>query len=302
MRREFLGDKMRFHIPFTFSSVEKLKRNSRFFSSRIKPKKDTGIENNLKNSDVDLSREEYLAICLQSFFLSFAVLFVVSTTILAFSAVEFFYLFSLGIAFLFSFFVLFSQIVYPKIHVSRRQRDIEKNIIPALSNILIQLESGIPLFSILVNISDAGYGELSVEFKKAVKRINSGEPESEVLEDLGKKNPSVFFRRTLWQISSGMRSGSDISIVIKESIKALNEEQLIQIQDYGNKLNPLIVFYMLIAIIIPALSVAFLTIISSLINLPKNTTILLFIGLFIFVVLIQIMFLGLIKSRRPSLL
>ena len=293
---------MKFHIPFTFLNVEKLKRKSKFFSSRIKDKKKTKLEYNLKNSGVDLSREEYLAICLRSFFLAFIILFVISTTILAFSGIKLFYLFGLGLSLLFSFFVFFSQIIYPRIYVSRRQRNIEKNLIPALEDILIQLSSGIPLFSVMVNVSSADYGELSEEFKKAVKRINSGEPESEVLDDVGKKNPSVFFRRTLWQISSCMRSGGDISIIIKESIKALNEEQLIRIQNYGNKLNPLVVFYMLIAVIIPALSITFLTIISSMINLPGNMTSLLFIGLFVFVVLIQIMFLGVIKSRRPSLL
>ena len=123
---------------------------------------------------------------------------------------------------------------------------------------------------VLVNISSSDYGELSVEFKKAVKRINSGEPEAEVLDDVGRKNPSTFFRRTLWQISSGMKSGADMSVVVKDNIAALNEEQIIQIQSYGNKLNPLIVFYMLMAVIVPALSITFLTIVSSMINLPKN--------------------------------
>ena len=158
------------------------------------------------------------------------------------------------------------------------------------------------MFSILVNISASDYGALSTEFRKAVIKINTGRTQVEVLEELGEKNSSVFFRRTLWQISNGMKAGSDISIIIRESIKSLNEEQLIQIQDYGNKLNPLIMFYMLISVIMPALAVTFMTIISSLINLPQNTTIMMYIGLFVSVILIQIMFLGVIKSARPSLI
>ncbi len=203
---------------------------------------------------------------------------------------------------MFSMFAYFSQRIYPKIYLSRKQRDIEKNLIPALEDMFIQLNSGIPLFDIMTNISDADYGILSEEFKKAVKRINAGEPEAEVLDDLGKRNPSVFFRRTLWQISNSMRAGSDMAIVVKDSIKALNEEQFIQIQTYGSKLNPLIVLYMLIAVIIPALSITFLTILSSMINLPQNMITLLFISLFVFDVLVQIMFLGLIRAKRPSLL
>jgi len=293
---------MKFHIPFTFSKIERLKRKSSFLLNKIKKKEKSSLTKSLKNADIDITREEYLSIALRSLLINFFALLAVSTTILAIFGIRFFYLYGPALALLFSGFVLFSQLVYPRIYVARRQRNIERNLIPALQDILVQLTSGIPLFSVMVNISSANYGELSSEFKKGVKRINAGEPEAEVLDDLGKKNPSLFFRRTLWQISNGMKSGSDMGIVVKDSIKSLNEEQLIQIQNYGNKLNPLIVFYMLIAVIIPALSITFLTIISSLINMPKNTTILSFVMLFVFVIFIQIMFLGIIRSRRPSLL
>lgn len=292
----------KFHIPFTIANLNKLKRRSKFFFARIKYKKDTKFGEYLKKSDVEISREEYLAIAMTTFCLAFAILFVISTTVLAILGVSWFFLYGFGLAGVFSLFILFSQIAYPRVYVAKKQRNIEKNLIPALGDIYIQLNSGIPLFNILVNVSSSDYGELSEEFKKAVKRINSGEPEAAVLDDIGKKNPSVFFRRTLWQISSGMKSGSDLSIVIEESAKALNEEQLIQIQSYGNKLNPLIVFYMLVAVIIPALSITFLTIISSMINLDGRMAMMLFIGLFVFIILIQIIFLGVIKSRRPSLL
>jgi archaeal flagellar protein FlaJ len=293
---------MKFKIPLTFSDLETLKIKSRYFLPKIKYRRGTHLEENLVNSSINISREEYLAICLRSLVISFIILSIVLTTIFALLKIKFFYILGLFVAAAFAFFVLFSQTAYPAIYVSRRQKNIERNLIPALNDMMIQLNSGIPLFSILVNVSLADYGELSEEFKKAVRRISSGEPEAGVLDSLGERNPSLFFRRTLWQISSGMKSGADMAIVIEDSISALNEEQLIQIQNYGNKLNPLIVFYMLIAVIVPSLSITFLTIISSVINLNKDITTLIFLALFVGVVLIQIMFLGLIKSRRPSLL
>ncbi|MFA5174458.1 MAG: type II secretion system F family protein [Candidatus Pacearchaeota archaeon] len=293
---------MKFKIPFTFSKIEKLKSKSRYFSSKFKYKKESKLGHDLKNSDINLTREEYLGICMRSAVVFFGFFFVISTTILLLLKIVFAVLFGFLLAFLFSIFIFFSQRVYPRIYVSRKQRDIEKNLIPGLEDILVQLNSGVPLFNIISNIADADYGSLSLEFKKAVKRINAGEPEAEVFDSLGKSNPSVFFRRTLWQISNGMKAGSDIAIIIRDSIKALNEEQLIQIQAYGSKLNPLVVLYMLISVIIPALSVTFLTIISSMVGLSTTMIILLFIGLFVFDVFAQIMFLGLIKSRKPSLL
>lgn len=293
---------MKFNIPFTIAGIEKLKLNSAFLIPFIKFKDNTKLGQQLDNANINITREEYLAICLRSVILMFTISFFIFTTILIFLRVPFSMLFGLMGAGVFSGFILFNQRIYPSLYVQRRQRDIEKNLLSALQDILVQLDAGIPLFGVLVNISSADYGELSIEFKKAVRKISAGSPEQDVLEEISKNNPSLYFRRTLWQICNGMNAGSDMAIVIRDNIKALTEEQLIQIQNYGNRLNPLIVFYMLMAIIIPSLSITFLTIIASMIGLSKETSIGLFIALFVFVFLAQIMFMGTIKSRRPSLL
>lgn len=293
---------MIFRIPFTIANIERLKQRSRFFIFKSKKKKESKLQQYLKNSNINISAEEYKAIRTRSSLLSFIILYTLSTTALVFFNVSYAFLLSFGLSLLFSLFIFFSQTVYPKVYDSKRVRNIEKNLIPALEDMLVQLNSGIPLFNIIVNISSSNYGELSNEFKKAAKKINTGFPQIEVLEELGEKNSSKFFKRTLWQVSNGMRAGSDISIVIRENIKSLNEEQLLQIQTYGNKLNPLIMFYLIISVILPALSITFLTILSSMLSLPSAITIMMFIGLFIFVILIQIIFLGTIKSIRPTLL
>jgi pilus assembly protein TadC len=297
-----MNEKTKFKVPFALSDIDRLRKKSKFFAKYFKYRPKSKIQTYLNSSDTGIMREEYLGICLRSALLFFIFFYLFSSTLLFFIKVKGSFLLAIPLSLIFAGFIYFSQEIYPKVYASRKQREIEKNLIPALEDMLVQLNSGVPLFSILVNISTAEYGFLSSEFRKAVKKINAGLPQTEVLEEVGEKNPSLFFRRALWQISNGLRAGSDISIVISESIKSLNEEQLIQIQNYGNKLNPLIMFYMLISVIIPALSITFLTIISSMINLAKTTTMLLFASLFIFVVLIQIMFLGTIKSVRPSLL
>ena len=293
---------MKFRIPLTISSIDKLRKRYRFFKFPKKYKKPSKLQQYLSKIDLEITESEYLSICYGSSVFSFIIFYALSSTILVLTKVSLPFLFSFGIAFIFALFVLFSQIIYPKVFDSRRVRNVEKNLIPALEDILVQLNSGIPLFNILINIASSDYGPLSDEFKRAVKKINSGFPQIEVLEELSERNSSNFFKRTLWQISNGMRAGSDISIVIEESIKTLTEEQLLQIQNYGNKLNPLIMFYMVISVIIPALSIAFLTIISSMAGLPESLTTMLFISVFVFVMIVQIMFLGIIRSTRPSLL
>ena len=293
---------MKFRIPLTISSIDKLRKRYRFFKFPKKYKKPSKLQQYLSKIDLEITESEYLSICYGSSVFSFIIFYALSSTILVLTKVSLPFLYSAGIALVFAFFVMFSQMIYPKVFDSRRVKDIERNLIPALQDVLVQLNSGIPLFNILINIASSDYGPLSDEFKRAVKKINSGFPQIEVLEELSERNSSNFFKRTLWQISNGMRAGSDISIVIEESIKTLAEEQLLQIQNYGNKLNPLIMFYMVISVIIPALSIAFLTIISSMAGLPESLTTKLFISVFVFVMIVQIMFLGIIRSTRPSLL
>ncbi len=293
---------MKFHIPFTIDKLDRLKKRPLLLKSLGNRNKYSKLDYYLQNSDIDITKQQYINISLRSSLIAFILIFLLSSTVTLVLKLKG----AIGISFLVSFvsasFVIFSQINYPKVYFNRKQKGLERNLMPALEDMLVQLSSGVPLFNIMVNISIADYGEISTEFKKAVRKINAGSPQIEVLEELGEKNSSSYFKRTIWQVSNGMKSGSDISEVIKSSLRLLNEEQVIQIQNYGNKLNPLIMFYMLITIILPALAVTFMTIISSMIGLDKYITMVMYAGLFLFTIFIQIMFLGAIRSSRPTLI
>ncbi len=293
---------MNFHIPFTIAKLDKLKKGPIIVKSVSNHNKYSKLDYYLQNSDIDITKQQYLNICFRSAMIFCIVCFFIISTFTILFKLKGAIMFSFLISFVFTGFIFFSQINYPKVYFNRKQRGLERNLMPALEDMLVQLSSGVPLFNIMVNISISDYGEISTEFKKAVRKINAGVPQIDVLEEIGERNSSSYFKRTIWQISNGMKSGSDISEVIKSSLKLLNEEQVIQIQDYGNKLNPLIMFYMLITIILPALAITFMTIISSMIGLDKYVTMMMYAGMFAFTIFIQIMFLGAIRSSRPTLL
>lgn len=293
---------MQFKIPFTFSSIEILKRKSKKFSRFIKKGKKTKLDNYLADSGERLDKSQYLGICYKKFLTNLILFsFLFSLGFLLFQ-INSFYLYGIGISFIISIFVFFNQMNYPKIFSLNKKRNIEKNLISVLQDMMVQLNSGVPIFKILVNISNSDYEEVSNEFKKITKEINSGIPQIEAIEKYGQIATSEYFKRILWQISNGMRAGSDMAIIIKEGIKTLSDEQAIQVQSYGSKLNPLVMFYMLIAVILPSLGITFLIIIASILNMSEDITKLIFYCIFGFVMFMQIMFLGIIKSKRPSLL
>ena len=295
---------MKFRIPFTFSDIEVLKKRSERFENIVRMRKEafSSLAENLENCDVKIDKGSYLAICFRTFLWAFFIFLVIITTALGFAKISFFYFYGIGGALVFSFFIFINQINYPKLYSLRKSRSIERNLISAMQDMLVQLHSGVPLFDIMVNISNAGYEEVSEEFKKIIKKINSGYPQIQAVEEIGKKNKSIFFKRVLWQISNGMMAGSDMSIVIREGVNNLAKEQSIQIQGYGSTLNPLVMFYMLLAVILPALMITFFTIITSMINFSGLMVQMLFVLLGFIVIFFQIMFLGAIRTRRPSLI
>ncbi len=254
---------------------------------------------NLLQAELSISARGYLAQCLAATTTLFIFFGAVLTLLFAKQGN---YILGIFVALAFSCIVFMQQLYYPKLIAARRIKGIERNLLGALRTILIQVRSGVPLFNVLVAISTEQYGEVSVEFKRAVRKINSGLPEVDVLEQLGQENPSIYFRRALWQIADGMKAGAPIESVLKEAIETLSREQLLEIEHYGSTLNPLAMFYMLIAIILPALGMTFLIILSSFIALDEFAAQMIFWGLYGMVLFFQVMFLGMIRSRRPTLI
>jgi len=292
-----------FKIPFTKSDVETSKAKSKKFANLFRNYDDWDyLSSNLRYSNVSISPSEYLGVCFKTFIFHFIFIFVFAFAILLLFQVNYYPLWSLGVALLFSGFAFFLQMGYPRIYASKKEKDIERNLISALQDMLVQLKSGVSLYDVISNISNSDYGSVSSELEKSVSQISGGVPQVQALENLISDNSSEYFKRVLWQLSNGLRSGSNMNVVIEDSIENMQKEQSLQIQTYGNKLNPIVMFYMLIAVIVPSLGITFLIIISSMVGISADTLKLVFAGIFVFIVLIQAMFLGIIKTRRPSLL
>ncbi len=262
-------------------------------------KKMPSLSISLNQAESKFTSIEYISMSLASSFVFLVLALLFSLTSFRFNVAYYiFALISVGVTFL----MVMQQLAYPRLVASRRIKGIERNLIPALQDMLVQLNSGVALFNILVNLSNGDYGEISVEMRNAVKEINAGRSQVDVLEDIAIRNPSILFRRAIWQLVNGMKEGADISTLITDVIRSVNDEQITQIQRYGGQLSPLALFYMLIAIIAPSLGITFIIIISSFSGIPSGTIKLVFYSLLTMTVVFQIMFIGMIKTRRPSLI
>ncbi|MBR9707204.1 MAG: type II secretion system F family protein [Candidatus Diapherotrites archaeon] len=191
-------------------------------------------------------------------------------------------------------------ISFPKLIVRRKVRKLEAHLIFALRAILIQIRAGIPLFDALSLVAGGRFKSVSKEFKKAVDKISTGEPEEDALQEIAMNNPSLFFRRSIWQVVMGLKGGGDLSKVLSEIVKAMVEEEKIQIELYGSSLRLLSLLYMMLAVILPALGLTFLIVLSS---FPQIRVSEFYYWMLLLMVSVgQFFYLGILKSKRPALM
>ncbi len=287
-------------LPVPLKS-EKIRRMASIFrplaSSMMKGFPDLDLE--LKRADIDIPPEEYLATSFFFAFYNFVVFFggiCYLFWILKFLNHTLLMIFFFS-TFAFSAFTLFYMLSYPKISVKKKCENLDVNLVPAIRHLLVKVRSGVPLYDALVGVSQGDYGAVSEEIKKAVKEMQGGMSEASALDKIAKLNPSVYFRRTIWQITNALRSGADISSTLASIEENAVEEQKIKISKYGSEMNPFAVMYMMLAVILPTLGITFMIIIGSFLGLTLHTYF--FYLILFFLAFFQYMFIGIIKSRRP---
>jgi len=287
-------------IPFLPLKPEKILSISRrtfIYSLADKFSKILNLEVVLKQADIPYEEREWLSLAIYSslhwFFVLFSILFFIGiiskTNIFAYSIL---------LSFVFSGFVFIYFILYPKLIVSRKVRDVEKNLPFVLRHLLIELRGGVSLYDALVSISSQDYGILSKEFKEVVKKISSGYSEIQALEELTLKIPSQKFRKTMWQIVNSLRSGVDISDVLKDIVNNMISEQRAEIKEYGSSLNPIALSYMMFCIIFPTMGLVVILILTSFMGIANFPKELLYL-IALLIAFVQFNFIGIIKTKRP---
>ncbi|VVB98141.1 Type II secretion system (T2SS), protein F [uncultured archaeon] len=200
-------------------------------------------------------------------------------------------------------FLLFGSFMYmmfyPDAMISRRQRDIEAELVFAGRHVLIALRAGMPLFDSLVGVS-SGYGAVSEEFRKVIDKINLGVPMGQAVREAGANSPSNEFSRIMMQLSNAISSGADVANSLEVVLTQISKEQAISLKAYGQKLNPLVMFFMIFGIIFPSLGVAFAIILFSLVSggtIGLSPSSLFYV--LAFIALVQFIFLSVMESSRP---
>lgn len=236
---------------------------------------------------------------LSSILLSFTLL-IITFLIFNMLGMPLLYLIPLFIIYLIGFFNYF--LFYPDAMVIKRQKAIDYEVSFAGRHLLIALKSGMPLFPAMASLS-SGYGQVSKEFNKISEKVSVGVPLAQAIRDAAATNPSKYLVRMLLQISNSLASGADVGSSLESVLDQISKEQMIQLREYGQKLTPLVMFYMMFGIIIPAIGIVGIVVLSTVISAGKfGLTSSLLIYAVVLIAILQYLFFGIIESSRPRYL
>ncbi|MDO8554286.1 MAG: type II secretion system F family protein [Candidatus Micrarchaeota archaeon] len=216
---------------------------------------------------------------------------------------------SIELIYLFVFLVIYPVILffylmlYPDALISKRQKELDYEVLFAGRHLVISLKSGAPLFDSLVGVSRGDYGPVSKEFAKIVEHVSLGVPLSQAVRESAQLNPSKYLVRLLVQMSSSISSGADVGDSIDAVLDQISKEQIIKLKSYGQQLTPIVMFFMIFGIILPSLGIVLSIVLFSVISGGKlGLTSGILVLVFALIAIIQFIFLGVIETSRPKYL
>ncbi|HLP79610.1 MAG TPA: type II secretion system F family protein [Acidobacteriota bacterium] len=185
----------------------------------------------------------------------------------------------------------------PDVVVMRKRKDIDKDILFVGKFLIVEIKSGVPIYDALKNIA-RDYDGIGKYFKKIVDDVDVGTSVEEAITKAIVLNPSENFQKVMWQIVNSIQTGADISISLTTVLDQINKKQLIEVERYGKKLNPIAMFYLMIAVIFPSLGMVMVVVLISFADLKLSLSALL--GIALVVTSFQYMFFSIIKGARPA--
>ncbi len=248
-----------------------------------------GLKLNLLQARISETPEQYIR---RTLFLSFILAIALSGISFLFTKNPFMFLL-FPLVYLVSFFYFYN---YATSKISKLKKEISKEVVFAGRFLIIEIESGVPIYQAFQNLSK-NYDVVGKYFGEVIQKVDLGTPFEDALNEAVTLAPSNDLRRFFWQILNSLKTGSEVSEALNNVFDQIVREQQIDVKEYGRKLNPLAMFYMMMAVIIPSLGTIMLIVMSTFIGFNLDAV---FFSILIFVnIVIQFMFVGVIKSQRP---
>lgn len=196
-----------------------------------------------------------------------------------------------------TFAFVFLAIGHPISAAKEHAKQIDKYLLFALRDLLLQISGGQTLYDSMIMVSKAGYGAASEEFAQIVQKVNAGKSMEDMLHYKIKYTQSDFLKKTCWQLLNSLRAGADLKQGLNAIINEIQSKQKTQIQNYGRELGLWSLVYMMFSVAIPTIGITMMVILSAFLNTSNNP--MSFIVFLCITFFVQIVLMVVVKMRRP---
>jgi len=259
-----------------------------FFKSLAK--RSSGLRDKLRQAGIADEPETYIKkTFMTAIMMSFGMAFFLAIIIKPILAVSFIILVPI-------FYSYYLRYVDMKIILIKKK--IDEEIIFAGRFLIIELESGVPITKAFENL-EKNYEYVGAYFGDIINKAYLGTTLEDAINDTIINTPSPNLRKILWQVLNSLKTGADIGPALNSVIDQIVKEQQIAVKDYGKKLNPFAMFYLMVSVIVPSLGTTMIVVVATFMDLSIKLPFLL--ALAGFIGFIQFMFMSIVKSTRPPI-
>ena len=142
------------------------------------------------------------------------------------------------------------------VQIAKAGREIDSDILFVSEFLLVSLESGLPLGNSIQRISKLNRPG-GIFFNRIFTEFKTGKDLELALEEGSTYCPSESMRVLLKRLKDSLTIGVDLKSVLENYIEEASEKKIIEIKGYSKKLNPIIMMYLLLGIVLPSLGITF---------------------------------------------
>lgn len=145
------------------------------------------------------------------------------------------------------------------VQVVKLGRELDGDLLFASEYLLVALESGLPIGNAIENLSKVNRPSGRF-FKRVYTEFETGKSLDGALSSGASFSASKELRKLIKKLQDSINIGSDISGVLEVFIEDASEKKLIEAKAYSKKLNPIVMMYLLLGIVVPSLGITFIMI------------------------------------------
>jgi Flp pilus assembly protein TadB len=190
----------------------------------------------------------------------------------------------IGISTLFFLTPLFYKfwLSYVDVLISKYGRELDGDLLFVSEYFLVSLESGLPIGNAIENISrlDRPGGRF---FKRIFTEFKTGNSFEDALNEGANIAPCDGMKMLIKRLKDSMSIGVDLRKVLVNFIEESSDKKLLEIKAFSKKLNPIVMMYLLLGIVLPSLGITFFILAAAMLEITPD--LMMYILIFIFLIM-----------------